>query len=119
GRRRRGRGGGRRDERLPDMSGQEVVEEHLSVEDDFDREPNPDASALHLAYDSVYTHEGDIREELLEDWVEASNSGKRWRCWNCHRQTQRFTQLRLPTLRTVVSLCDNCGAWTVWDAWRD
>jgi hypothetical protein len=87
--------------------------------EDFEREPNPDADPLHLAYDSVYTHEGDIREELLESWVEASGNGKRWRCWNCGRVAQRFTQLRLPTLRTVISICDNCGTWTVWDAWRD
>ncbi len=95
------------------------VEEHAAWDDDLEREPNPDADTLHLAYDSVYTHEGDTREELLEEWVEASTNGKRWRCWNCHRQSQRFIQLRLPTLRTVVSLCDNCGSWTVWDAWRD
>src|SRR5437870_4371511 len=61
GRRRRGRGGGRRDERLPDMSGQEVEEHGAAWEEDFEREPNPDAGALHLAYDSVYTHEGDVR----------------------------------------------------------
>jgi len=95
-------------------------EEHLSPwAEDFEREPNPDAEPLHLAYDSVYTHEGDVREELLENWVEASASGKRWRCWNCGRNTQRFAQLRLPTLRTVISICDNCSTWTVWDAWRD
>ncbi len=95
-------------------------EERLSPwAEDYEREPNPDAEPLHLAYDSVYTHEGDIREELLEAWVEASASGKRWRCWNCGQNKQRFTQLRLPTLRTVVSICDNCSTWTVWDAWRD
>jgi hypothetical protein len=116
GRRRRGRGG-RPQEIYPDVALE--PEEHVPWGDDFDREPNPDADPLHLAYDSVYTHEGDIREELLESWVEASANGKRWRCWNCGRDTQRFTQLRLPTLRTVISICDNCGTWTVWDAWRD
>ncbi|MHB8621171.1 MAG: hypothetical protein ACYDAG_16665, partial [Chloroflexota bacterium] len=83
------------------------------------REPNPDAEELHLAYDSVYTHEGDVREELLEKWVSESQAGKRWRCWNCGRQTQRFTQLRFPTFRATLSTCDNCGTWTVWDAARD
>jgi len=116
-RRRRGRGGNRQDI-YPDVGANEP-EEHLPWAEEYEREPNPDAEPLHLAYDSVYTHEGDVREELLENWVEASNSGKRWRCWNCGRTTQRFTQLRLPTLRTVVSICDNCGTWTVWDAWRD
>jgi hypothetical protein len=117
GRRRRGRGGGRPRDVFPDI---QEPEEHFSPwAEDFEREPNPDAEALHLAYDSVYTHEGDVREELLENWVEASANGKRWRCWNCGKNTQRFTQLRLPTLRTVVSICDNCGTWTVWDAWRD
>ncbi|HLY64176.1 MAG TPA: hypothetical protein VKU60_01480, partial [Chloroflexota bacterium] len=117
GRRRRGRGG-RPHDIYPDVGLQEP-EEHGFWAEDYDREPNPDADPLHMAYDSVYTHEGDIREELLEQWVEASTNGKRWRCWNCGQNTQRFTQLRLPTLRTVVSLCDNCGTWTVWDAWRD
>jgi hypothetical protein len=116
GRRRRGRGG-RPHEIYPDVALE--PEEHIPWAEEFEREPNPDAEPLHLAYDSVYTHEGDVREELLEAWVEASTSGKRWRCWNCGRNTQRFTQLRLPTLRTVISICDNCGTWTVWDAWRD
>ncbi|HEX6511024.1 MAG TPA: hypothetical protein VF157_01910 [Chloroflexota bacterium] len=118
GSRRRGRGRGRPRDIFPEVGIQEP-EEHASWAEDYEREPNPDAEPLHLAYDSVYTHEGDVREELLEAWVEASASGKRWRCWNCGRQTQRFTQLRLPTLRTVISICDNCGTWTVWDAWRD
>jgi len=117
-RRRRGRGGARPHDIYPEVGALEP-EEHTPWAEDFEREPNPDAEPLHLAYDSVYTHEGDVREELLENWVEASNSGKRWRCWNCSRNTQRFTQLRLPTLRTVVSICDNCNTWTVWDAWRD
>jgi hypothetical protein len=118
GRRRRGRGGsGRPHEVYPDVGLQE--EEHVPWAEDYEREPNPDADPLHLAYDSVYTHEGDIREELLEAWVEASGNGKRWRCWNCNQNKQRFAQLRLPTLRTVVSICDNCATWTVWDAWRD
>ncbi|MGH2519469.1 MAG: hypothetical protein ACRDF8_06690, partial [Chloroflexota bacterium] len=83
------------------------------------REPNPDAGELHLAYDSVYTHEGDTREELLEKWVSQSNAGKRWRCWKCENTSQRFSQLRFPTFRTVISICDNCSMWTVWEAWRD
>ncbi len=115
---RRRRGGGGRRPGFPEFTGPEN-EEVLGPLDEEQREPNPDADQLHLAYDSVYTHEGDAREELLEGWVAQSEAGKRWRCWNCSRQTQRYTQLRFPTFRTVLSICDNCSMWTVWDAWRD
>lgn len=68
---------------------------------------------LNLAYNTQYTNQHAIRQEVLEDRVRQTAEGGRAPCWRCEKVHTAYHALNTPLGYFVLAHCEACQTWSL------